>query len=92
MDKMMRQSGKERRAMSGLDRLVPELVIAKRILGHEDVVDAYGHVSVRHPDDPRRYLLARSLAPELVERGDIIEFALDGTPIHEETGTGAVMR
>jgi HCOMODA/2-hydroxy-3-carboxy-muconic semialdehyde decarboxylase len=71
--------------MSDLDRLVRELVIANRILAHEDVVDAYGHVSVRHPDDPRRYLLARSLAPELVDRGDIIEFALDGTPIHEET-------
>src|SRR5256712_7218086 len=71
--------------MSDLDRMVRELVIANRILANEDVVDAYGHVSVRHPDDPGRYLLARSLAPELVERGDIIEFALDGTPTLEET-------
>ena len=71
--------------MSDLDGLVRELVIANRILANEDVVDAYGHVSVRHPDNPGRYLLARSLAPELVDRGDIIEFALDGTPASEET-------
>src|SRR2546427_446952 len=71
--------------MSDLDRMVRELVIANRILANEDVVDAYGHVSVRHPDDPGRYLLARSLAPELVERGDILEFALDGTPTQAET-------
>src|SRR2546427_531437 len=72
-------------AMSDLDRIVRELVIANRILANEDVVDAYGHVSHRHPDDPGRYLLARSVAPELVERGDIVEFTLDGTPTREET-------
>jgi len=38
--------------MSDLDRIVRELVIANRILANEDVVDAYGHVSHRHPDDP----------------------------------------
>src|SRR3989454_11465083 len=72
-------------AMSDLERIVRELVIANRILANEDVVDAYGHVSHRHPDDPGRYLLARSVAPELVERGDIVEFTLDGTPTREET-------
>src|SRR2546422_10791837 len=71
-------------AMSDLDRIVRELVIANRILANEDVVDAYGHVSHRHPDDPGRYLLARSVAPELVERGDIGEFTLDGLPTREE--------
>jgi ribulose-5-phosphate 4-epimerase/fuculose-1-phosphate aldolase len=45
------------------------------------VVDAYGHVSVRHPLDPGRYLLSRSRAPELVERGDVIEFDLDGKAV-----------
>jgi HCOMODA/2-hydroxy-3-carboxy-muconic semialdehyde decarboxylase len=70
--------------MSDLGQLVRDLVIANRILASEDVVDAYGHVSVRHPDDPGRYLLARSVAPELVETGDILEFALDGTPTREE--------
>ena len=70
--------------MNDLDRIVRELVIANRILANEDVVDAYGHVSLRHPDDPGRYLLARSVAPELVERGDVVEFTLDGAPAREE--------
>jgi ribulose-5-phosphate 4-epimerase/fuculose-1-phosphate aldolase len=70
--------------MSDLDPTIRELVIANRILAHEEVVDAYGHVSVRHPDDPGRYLLARSLAPELVQRDDIIDFRLDGTPVRED--------
>ena len=59
---------------------MPTLVIANRILAHEDIVDAYGHVSVRHPRDPKRYLLARSLSPEMVQQADIMEFELDGTP------------
>src|SRR2546425_12910949 len=71
-------------AMSDLDRIVRELVIANRILANENIVDAYGHVSHRHPSDPGRYLLARSVAPELVERGDIVEFTLDGLPTREE--------
>ncbi|MBV8336416.1 MAG: class II aldolase/adducin family protein, partial [Alphaproteobacteria bacterium] len=59
--------------MSNLDTLIRDLVIANRILAREDVVDAYGHVSVRHPDDPHRFLIARSLAPELVAAEDIVE-------------------
>ena len=67
--------------MTDLDRALADLVIANRILAHENVVDAYGHVSVRHPLDPKRYLLARSLSPEMVEQGDIMEFDLEGNPV-----------
>jgi HCOMODA/2-hydroxy-3-carboxy-muconic semialdehyde decarboxylase len=56
-------------------------VVANRILANEDVVDAYGHVSLRHPEDPKRFFLARSLAPELVEPGDIMEFDLEGNAL-----------
>ena len=59
--------------MSSFDSLIHNLVIANRILAKEDVVDAYGHVSVRHPDDPGHFLIARSLAPELVGEEDIVE-------------------
>jgi len=48
--------------MSTLDSLIQGLVIANRILAREEVVDAYGHVSVRHPDTSERFLIARSLA------------------------------
>ena len=67
--------------MTDLERALADLVIANRILAHENIVDAYGHVSVRHPRDPKRYLLARSLSPEMVKQADIMEFDLDGTPV-----------
>jgi HCOMODA/2-hydroxy-3-carboxy-muconic semialdehyde decarboxylase len=70
--------------MSALDSLMQDLVIANRILAREDVVDAYGHVSVRHPDNPHRFLIARSLAPELVGTADIVELDLDGQPVRDD--------
>jgi len=70
--------------MSSLDSLIQDLVIANRILAREDVVDAYGHVSVRHPDNRHRFLIARSLAPDLVEPGDIVELDLDGQPVRDD--------
>jgi ribulose-5-phosphate 4-epimerase/fuculose-1-phosphate aldolase len=62
------------------ESILNDLVIANRILANENVVDAYGHVSVRHPRDPQRFFLARSLSPDRVERGDIMEFDLEGRP------------
>ena len=59
------------------------LVVANRILAHENVVDAYGHVSLRHPRNPEHYLLARSRSPEQVELGDIVEYTLDGEPVSD---------
>jgi HCOMODA/2-hydroxy-3-carboxy-muconic semialdehyde decarboxylase len=62
-------------------------VIANRILAKEDVVDAYGHVSIRHPDNPNHFMIARSVAPELVTGDDIVELGLDGQPVREEKRT-----
>jgi ribulose-5-phosphate 4-epimerase/fuculose-1-phosphate aldolase len=67
--------------MTDLERARADLVIANRILAHENVVDAYGHVSVRHPEDSGRFLLARSLSPEMVGEGDIMEFDLQGNAL-----------
>jgi Class II Aldolase and Adducin N-terminal domain len=61
--------------------LIEDLVAANRILAEEGVLDAYGHVSIRHPGNPDRYLMSRSLAPILVTAGDIIEYDLDSNPI-----------
>jgi ribulose-5-phosphate 4-epimerase/fuculose-1-phosphate aldolase len=58
-----------------------ELALANRILANENVFDAFGHVSLRHPEDPNRYLLSRSRAPQLVEPDDILEFTLDSKPV-----------
>jgi HCOMODA/2-hydroxy-3-carboxy-muconic semialdehyde decarboxylase len=61
--------------------LVEDLVCGYRILADHGVIDAYGHVSVRSDRDPGRYLLARSLAPELVTEADIMEYDLDSVPV-----------
>jgi len=61
--------------------LIEDLVAANRILADQGVVDGYGHVSARHNQDPNRYLLARSVAPELVTAEDIVEFDLDSNAV-----------
>jgi ribulose-5-phosphate 4-epimerase/fuculose-1-phosphate aldolase len=62
-------------------QLIEDLVAANRILADQGVLDGWGHVSVRHPRDPNRYLLSRSRAPELVSTDDILEFDLDSNPV-----------
>lgn len=62
-------------------RILEDLVAANRILATEGVLDAYGHVSMRHPRNPNRYLLSRSLAPILVTAADIMEYDLDSMPV-----------
>src|SRR3982074_3226092 len=58
-----------------------ELALANRIIAHEGVLDGFGHVSMRHPTDPGRYLLARSRNPELFQPAYILEFTLDSEPV-----------
>ena len=67
--------------MNDLGAALDELVTANRIVAQEAVVDAFGHVSIRHPEDPGRYFLSRSRSPALVTRDDLMEFSLDGTPL-----------
>ena len=62
-----------------------ELSLANRILAHEGIVDAFGHISVRHPTDPGRFLISRHRAPELVAPEDILEYTLDTEPVHPTT-------
>jgi len=57
-----------------------ELALASRILANEGVLDAFGHVSLRHPSDPGRYFLPRARSPQLVEPADVLEFTLDSEP------------
>jgi HCOMODA/2-hydroxy-3-carboxy-muconic semialdehyde decarboxylase len=61
--------------------LVADLATANHILYDQHVVDAFGHVSVRHDKRPDRFLLARNMAPALVTPADIVTFDLDGNPI-----------
>jgi ribulose-5-phosphate 4-epimerase/fuculose-1-phosphate aldolase len=57
-----------------------DLAAASRILAERGVVDAFGHVSLRHPDAPDRYFMSRAMAPALVTPDDILEYSLDNDP------------
>ncbi len=73
--------------------LLEDLVAANRILAEHGVIDAYGHVSLRSPRDPNRFLLARAIAPETVQAEDILEYDLDAKPLDGEgpkAGFGSV--
>lgn len=62
---------------SMIDETCYQLALANRMVAYEGVLDGFGHISVRHPSDPKRYLLARSRSPELIEPMDILEFNMD---------------
>lgn len=63
--------------------LIEDLVAASRILAQHGVLDAWGHVSMRHPSNPQRYLMSRARAPALVSIQDIMEFDLDSNPVDQ---------
>ena len=73
-------------------QIVDDLVAANLILAAEGVLDAMGHVSVRHPVRPDRYFLARSMAPALVTAADIVEYDLDSTAVAASSRTGYLER
>src|ERR1700730_18248879 len=61
---------------------IDDLVAANRTLARLNVLDAFGHVSVRDPRNPRRYLISRSIAPESVAATDILVLDLDSQTIN----------
>jgi ribulose-5-phosphate 4-epimerase/fuculose-1-phosphate aldolase len=69
--------------MSTISDALRDLVIANRILAAHDVLDAFGHVSIRNPEHPDTYFLARSKGPATVTLDDLIEFTLDSQPINQ---------
>ena len=66
------------------EQALRDLVIGNRILAHQNVVDGYGHISIRHPSNPEHFLLSRSRSPELVVEADIMEFTLDGKVVADD--------
>src|SRR5579871_2869656 len=65
----------------GIAEILQQLILTTRILANEKVLDAFGHVSVRHPRDPQRYFIPRHRAPELAEVSDLVELTLDSEPV-----------
>jgi len=62
--------------------LLEDLTAAYRVLAQEGVLDGFGHVSARHSLSPSRFIMSRSLAPELVTSGDLLEFDFDGNALN----------
>ncbi len=73
--------------MTVTQRAKNQLAVANRILVQQGIFNEDGHISMRNPDNPSRFLLARALSPAFVEPDDILEFMLDGSPIDLETVT-----
>ena len=72
--------------------LLEDLVAANRILVDQGVLDGYGHVSARHDRDASRYVMSRSIAPELVTVSDIMEYDLDNNPVDPRGRTSYLER
>ena len=76
-----------------VDREIHEdIAAASRILADQGVVDAFGHVSMRHPTAPDRFLMPRAVAPALVTADDVMEFTLDSVPCEQKGRSGFLER
>ena len=65
--------------------IIEDLVIASRVCVEHGVIDAYGHVSARNPDNPNTYFISRDLAPEFITESDILEMDMDSTPVRKDS-------
>ena len=72
--------------MTSLTTLKDDLVTANRILAYHNVVDSFGHVSIRNPENPKTFFMSRARAPNCVEINDITEFTLDGDIVGHNPG------
>ena len=70
--------------VSPINEAIENLVAANRILAMERVLDAFGHISVRHPDRNDRYFMSRSIAPAQVSTADIVEHTMDNEAAHDK--------
>ena len=71
------------------------LVLANRILANEGVFDAFGHISIRNPENPKTFFISRAISPELVTMDDIILLNLrgelaEGSPEFQTFGERAI--
>jgi HCOMODA/2-hydroxy-3-carboxy-muconic semialdehyde decarboxylase len=78
--------------MTPFQRAKNELAVANRILVRQGIFDEDGHISIRHPENPNRYLLARALSPALVEPDDILAFTLEDDPLPGDARAPCVER
>lgn len=64
-----------------------KLISGSHILHYHNVVDAYGHLSCRHPFDPDIFIMSREAAPGTISSAaDLVEYYVaDAEPVRPET-------
>ncbi len=65
------------------EEAIAQCVLANRILANEGVLDGFGHVSVRNPENENTFFQARAIAPEFVTKKDILEIDFEGNIISD---------
>ena len=74
--------------------LFSTLIAANHILHYHNVVDAYGHISVRNPQNPQSFFISKSLAPALVSKREDLEeyYVSDASPVNKDAPKGYAER
>jgi len=83
-----------KREKLGLEDLFKGLVTASHILHYNGVVDAYGHISVRSPDNMATFWMPCNISPALVSTSDdLIEYKVeDATEVEKNAKPGYLER
>lgn len=68
------------------EQRIGELVTAYRILLNEQVLDSFGHVSVRSVTDPGRFFMPRAMPPSLVTSADVLEYRVADSQPTDQRG------
>ena len=74
------------------NELLNDLAVANHILVNEGVLDGFGHISVRNPDQPGQFFISRSMPPALVSVSDVVTCNLAGEVISPAGGKTYVER
>ncbi|KAI0971493.1 class II aldolase and Adducin N-terminal domain-containing protein [Xylaria arbuscula] len=77
-----------------LDELFTTFIHALHILHNNAVLDAYGHLSVRNPNNSSTFFMSRNLAPALVSSpSDIVEYHVaDASAVEPDAPSGFIER
>jgi 3-hydroxy-2-methylpyridine-4,5-dicarboxylate 4-decarboxylase len=86
------QGEQSRNAPRTAKEAIEQVVMANRILANEGILDAFGHVSVRNPENPKTYFMSRSLSPSEVTKEDVLEIDLDNNLVTKTTMRPATER
>jgi ribulose-5-phosphate 4-epimerase/fuculose-1-phosphate aldolase len=87
-----RPAAQEPSSLANDPKLIEDLVYANRILYQQQVLDGFGHVSVRSDKNPDHFLMAHSMAPGLVTAKDIMEWDREGEAVDPHGRNGYTER